>query len=83
MQFDHLPLDQETKIPINFFFIFLSAYVRVEVPGIINMLHSGGRSKTLRLCVCTKTDLIRFPHLHTIKLCSEPLRRDEDKVEDL
>lgn len=25
--------------------------------------------------MCTKTDLIRFPHLHTIKLCSGPLRR--------
>lgn len=25
--------------------------------------------------MCTKIDFIRFPHLHTIKLCSEPLRR--------
>lgn len=25
-------------------------------------------------CAKKKNDLLRFPHLHTIKLCSEPLR---------
>lgn len=53
----------------------LSAYARVEVPEIINKSHSSGRSKTLQLCMSKKRDFLRFPHLHTIKLCSEPLRR--------
>lgn len=52
-----------------------SAYVRVGVPEIINNAHSSGRSRTLRLYMCTKSDFIRIAHLHTIKLCSKPLRR--------
>lgn len=49
--------------------------MRAALTEIINKSLSGSRTKTPRLCAHTKPILIRFPHLHTIKLCSGPLRR--------
>lgn len=69
-----LPSDGGSKIPIN----LSCCSVQQRAPQFQKSLISLSQVAQLRPgggCACTSAVLIRFPHLHTIKLCSGPLRR--------
>lgn len=69
-----LPSDGGSKIPIN----LSCCSVQQRAPQLQKSLISLSQVARLRAgggCACTSAALIRFPHLHTIKVCSGPLRR--------